>query len=420
MPLKEKPNKVGQHLLIIGFVWPEPNSSAAGSRMIQLIKLFKDFGYEITFACAAKTTSNTFNLNQLGIDTADIKLNDSSFDTFIATLNPDVVIYDRFMIEEQYGWRVCEQCPQTLRILDTEDFHGLRKARALALKANTKVLPEHLYNDTTKREIAALLRCDLSLVISEAEMKILSSTFKIDERLLHYLPFLVSPISKAEQQHLPEFNERSHFITVGNFLHPPNYDAVLHLKHQIWPLVKSKLKKAELHIYGAYGSEKVQQLHNPEEGFIIKGYTEDINEVMKKAKVCLAPLRFGAGLKGKIIDAIQNGTPCAMTTIAAEGMFGDLPPNGCVEDDVLQFAQQCVTLYESEALWNRCQLNGFKIISERFNKRHFHQALHHRLEALQQNIDTHRENNFIGQVLQHQSLQSSRYLSKWIEEKNKR
>jgi len=406
-------------LLIIGFVWPEPKSSAAGSRMLQLIEQFLNQNFEITFACAAKTSDNTYDLSQLGVKTQTILLNDASFDEFVVQFQPDVVLFDRFMVEEQYGWRVAEHCQNALRILDTEDFHGLRKARELALKASVDVTVEHLQNDTTKREIASIYRCDLSLIISEAEIDILTQQFKIDESLLYYLPFLLEPIQEETINHYPTFEERQHFITIGNFLHPPNYDAVLFLKQSIWPLIRQQLPKAELHIYGAYESQKVTQLHNEKEGFLIKGFVKDVNIVMQQAKVCLAPLRFGAGLKGKLVDAMQNGTPCVMSNIAAEGMFGEVEPNGFIEDNLETFAQKAVELYSKAEVWKPEQNSGFKILNQRFDKANFKDEFAQKIESLSMDLKSHRQNNFIGHILQHQTLQSTKYLSKWIEEKNR-
>lgn len=406
-------------LLIIGLVWPEPKSSAAGSRMLQLVEQFQKQGYEITFACAAKTSQNTFNLSQLGIKTQDILLNDASFDAFILALNPNIVLFDRFMTEEQYGWRLAEHCPTALRILDTEDFHGLRKSRELALKAGEEVTVEYLQNDTTKREIASIYRCDLSLIISEAEIEILTKQFKIDRDLLYYLPFLLEPITDMKIKELPSFTERQHFITIGNFLHPPNYDAVLYLKKNVWPLIRKQLPKAELLIYGAYESQKVSQLHNEKQGFLIKGFIQDVNEVMQKAKVCLAPLRFGAGLKGKLVDAMQNGTPCIMSSIAAEGMFGNLKANGFVEDSTEVFAEKSVELYLNAETWISRQEHGFKVLNKRFSKIDFQSDFKSRISELLKDLQYHRQKNFIGNLLQHQMLQSTKYMSKWIEEKNR-
>ena len=406
-------------LLVIGFVWPEPKSSAAGTRLLQLVEQFLKQDYEVTFVSSAKTSNKTFDLKSIGVSTQSIELNNTSFDDFIRDLNPTIVVFDRFMTEEQYGWRIAENCPNAIRILDTEDFHGLRKARELALKESEICTTKHLQNDITKREIASIYRCDLSLIISEAEINILTKDFKIDKSLLYYLPFLLEPISVEDTIQLPVFEERNHFITIGNFLHAPNYDSILYLKQTIWPLIKTQLPDAQLHIYGAYESQKVTQLHNKNEGFLIKGFAEDVKDVMQNAKVCLAPLRFGAGLKGKLIDAMVNGTPSVMSAIAAEGMFGNQDPQGFIEDDASDFAQKAVALYTQKSVWEQKQSIGYGIINLRFSSAIFKTDFKSKIEWLRANLTSHRQNNFMGQLLMHHSLKSTKYMSKWIEEKNK-
>ncbi len=409
---------MNKNLLIIGFVWPEPKSSAAGGRMMQLIQAFQSENYKITFASPCSKSDNAFNLNSIGVNQIVIELNNSSFDTFVNELNPDIVMFDRFMMEEQFGWRVAEQCPDALRILDTEDLHCLRKGRQQAFKDNKPFDDSYLFNDTAKREIASIYRCDLSLIISEAEIEILKHKFKVDKNLLLYLPFMIDEVSCEEQENLPKFHDRHHFITIGNFLHEPNYNATLYLKETIWPLIKKDLPKAEMHIYGAYASRKVNQLHNEKDGFLIKGFANDVSSVMQQAKLCLAPIRFGAGLKGKLIDAMRNGTPCITTTIGAEGIYGNYSPNGFIEDDAQKFANKAVELYKNELLWNENQKNGFQIINERFNKIRLQREFLTSIEETIKNIQNKRSNNFTGQMLFHHTLQSSKYLSKWIEEKN--
>lgn len=406
-------------LLIIGFVWPEPKSSAAGIRMLQLIHVFLDMAYEITFASACGKTNNAFDLSDLGIAVKDIQINDSSFDVFLNAFKPNMVLFDRFMSEEQFGWRVAEQCPYALRVLDTEDLHCLRKGRYQALKARKTFNDYYLFNDYAKREIASIYRCDLTLMISEVEMQILKDRFKISEHLLCYVPFMMPIINKETCQHLPNFEAREHFVTIGNFMHPPNYDAVLFLKQKIWPLIRKHLPKAELHIYGAYISQKAQQLHNKNEGFFVKGFAKDIDEVMRKAKVCFAYLRFGAGLKGKLIDAMQNGVPCTMSSIAAEGMFGSLEPNGIIEDELEAFVAKTVALYNDELLWNIAQQNGFRVLEERFESNQHKAVLQNTVLAIFQNLERHRLDNFIGGMLMYHTMQSTKFMSRWIEEKKK-
>ncbi|WMI64571.1 glycosyltransferase [Aestuariibaculum sp. YM273] len=410
---------MSKQLLIIGFVWPEPKSSAAGSRMMQLIHFFQSEHYEITFASSCAKTDNAVNLEEFGINQVFIELNNSSFNAFVKDLNPDVVVFDRFMTEEQFGWRVAQECPGALRILDTEDLHCLRKGRHQAFKDKQPFSKTYLFNDIAKREIASIYRCDLTLMISEAEINLLTSEFKVPRNLLVYLPFLLDNISEEHILKVPTFEKRQHFITIGNFLHEPNYNAVLYLKETIWPLIRKQLPHAEMHIYGAYASQKVNQLHNTKDGFLIKGFANDVHQVMQQAKVCLAPLRFGAGLKGKLVDAMQNGTPCIMSNIAAEGMFGELEANGCIEDDPKVFAEKAVDLYQNKILWKAKQQNGFNIINSRFKAEIHQMAFSKVIQKTNDNLEQHRLSNFTGQMLQHHSMQSTKFMSKWIEEKNK-
>ncbi len=406
-------------LLIIGFVWTEPKSSAAGSRMMQLIEVFQSQNYQITFVSPCAKNDNAFDLKSIDVKTYSIELNNSSFDSFVKELNPDVVMFDRFMMEEQFGWRVTEQCPNALKILDTEDLHCLRKGRQQAFKDNNLFDKSYLFNDIAKREIASIYRSDLSLIISETEIHILKTQFKVDESLLTYLPFVLENVKEKTISNFPKFEDRQHFITIGNFLHEPNYNGVLYLKEIIWPLIRKELPKADLYIYGAYTPQKVNQLHNKKEGFIVKGFAEDVNEVMQQAKVCLAPIRFGAGLKGKLFDAMQNGTPCITTTIGAEGVYGDLAPNGFIENNTVAFAEKAVALYLENHLWNKKQQNGFKIINQRFSKNEYQKKFIIIVEKAIEKLFEKRKNNFTGQMLQHHTMQSTKFMSRWIEEKNK-
>jgi glycosyltransferase involved in cell wall biosynthesis len=409
-----------KHLLIIGFVFPEPASSAAGSRMMQLIDLFKSQGFQITFASPASDSEFAVDIEKLAIKKVSIILNDASFDHFVTELNPDIVLFDRFMMEEQFGWRVSENCPNAIRILDTEDLHCLRLARQNAWKLNVPFENEMLFNDVAKREIASILRCDLSLIISEFEMDILQNIFQISPAILHYLPLFIDEELFNKRQSLPTFNERKHFIFIGNFLHEPNWNAVLYLKESIWTKIKEKLPETELHIYGSYSSQKVLNLRNQLQGFIIKNRAEEVYEAMKTAKVCLAPLRFGAGIKGKLLDAMIGGTPNGTTSIGAESMHGKLPWSGFISDDIDDFVASAVELYTNEISWKQAQINGFEICEKRYLKKIFESDFSELINQIEKNIVKRRQNNFMGEILKHHTVASTRYMSKWIEEKNKK
>ena len=403
-------------MLIIGFVWPEPNSSAAGTRMMQLIAIFQNIGYQITFVSTALNSEFSENLSDFNLNVAQIHLNDSSFDSFVAKLNPNIVLFDRFMTEEQFGWRVSEHCPHAMKILDTEDLHSLRLSRHEAVKNRKNFIPDDLLtSEHAKREIASMYRCDLSLFVSEFEINLVRNVFTIPESLVYYVP-----IFGERHDLVPSFDNRSDFVFVGNFLHEPNWDAVNYLKEKIWPLLHQLLPDAKMLVYGAYATQKVVQLHNPKQHFYIMGRTESAVEVVKNAKVVLAPLRFGAGIKGKLIEAMQCGTPSITTSIGSESMHGGLPWNGFIEDDIDKFVERAVQVYTDKTVWNQVQENGFTILEKRYSKDDFVLGFNEVVAEIENDLVAHRKRNFIGAMLQHSFHASTKYMSKWIEEKNKK
>jgi len=408
-----------QKVLLISSVWIEPNSSAAGSRMLQLIEVFQSQNWKITYTSTASKSDYAFDLSTLGIDYISIQLNNSNFDNLLKRLQPTIVVFDRFITEEQFGWRVAEICPNTLRVLDTEDLHCLRKAREITLKNNTLFQEKDiLKTEIAKREIASILRCDISLIISTYEMKILQNLFKIDIDLLHYIPFLLDSISTNFNQ-TPSFEERTHFYFVGNFLHKPNVDAVLFLKNKIWPKLAAKLPKAELHIYGAYPTQQITELENKKERFLIKGRATNLQQIIQQSRVCLAPLRFGAGIKGKLIEAMQNGTPSITTNIGSEAMHKNLKWSGIIANNIDEIVDAAYKLYTDKNIWKIAQQNGAEIINQVYNKEEHAASLLQKIKSTQKNLKNHRLNNFIGELLQYHTLKSTKYLSKWIEAKSK-
>lgn len=420
-------------VLFIGLVWPEPTSSAAGKRIIQLVEFFLDRGDQVIFSSAASKSDASFDFSELmnpeslrgdtkkqsqkPVTEIPIELNSSSFNSFIQELQPNIVVYDRFVTEEQFGWRVAQECSNCIQILDTEDLHFLRSAREKAFK---KKEPINLHNEITIREIASILRCDLSLIISDFEMNLLQNEFNISAELIHYLPFLVTPshCEGSEVISLNDYEQRKDFIFIGNFIHEPNWQTVLYLKKEIWPKLRKEIPSAKLNIYGAYPSQKVWDLHNEKEGFLVHGKAENAIEEIAKARILLAPLPFGAGQKGKFIDAMQAGTPIATNSIGAESMFSDSIP-GIIEDDENEFIQKSIELYYDENLWINSQKIGFKILKEKFDKDKFEQEFHKRILDLQLNSNELRKRNFIGQILKHNSNNALKFMSLWIQEKNK-
>lgn len=406
-------------ILIIGFVWPEPNSTAAGSRMLQLLLFFKDNNYQITFASIAQASNYSLDLEVLGILTKNILLNDSGFDLFLQELNPEIVLFDRFLTEEQFGWRVAKNSPNALRILDTEDLHSLRSVRLEFQKNNiTASIADWKQAKITKREIASIYRCDLSLIISSYEMDLLIKEIKIDEKLLLHLPFMLDSIEESDKMQWSPFEDRKDFICIGNGKHAPNIDAIRWLKNEIWPLVRKQLPTVNLRIYGAYLPESILQLHQPKEGFLVFGRAEKAKEVLGEARVSLAPLRFGAGIKGKLVDSMICGTPSVTTDVGIEGMRADLPWSGKVSNDAHTLAKNAIALYDNRELWTKCQNNGVTIINQLYDKRKLQGHLLKRINETINNLVEYRTTNFIGSMLMHHSMASTKYMAKWIESKN--
>ncbi len=444
-------------LVVLGYVWPEPNSSAAGRRMLSLLQLYRRQGWQIIFASPAEQGPHRFDLSQWQIEERQIPLNDSAFDQWLSELQPDVVLFDRFMLEEQFGWRVEACCPNALRLLDSEDLHCLRQARQHAYQAQRPLQHSDLFNEMAQREIAAMLRCDLTLTISEAEMALLGSVFQVPATQLLYCPFLLEAPLLAPGA---DFNARQHFVSIGNFRHEPNWQSVLWLKQQIWPLLRAQLPSAELHIYGAYPPPKATALHAPKQGFFIKGWADDAHQVLQQARVCLAPLTFGAGLKGKFIDAMQTGTPSVTTAIGAEGMClpataaaqneddlttvvpartdmtGAVPFNrsetadstgeensalwaGLIGETPSDIAAAAVLLYQNQALWHAKQQLGYQILQRKFARASLEPMIWQRLEFVRTHLESHRAQHFYGAMLRFHHHRSTRFMGQWIEAKTK-
>jgi len=408
-------NKELKKILIIGKVWPEPTSSAAGTRMMQLIHHFIDEGDQVTFVSSAKDSFYQEDLAKLDISCSFVQLNDSSFNKFIEKLDPQIVIFDRFMTEEQFAWRVMDTCPNAIRVLNTEDLHFLREARHKALKRG-KPMREHqdlenLRSDLQLRELAAIYRSDISLMVSDFEVKLLNEAYQIPLEKVVHLPIYATD-SKDD---LPAFEDRENFVFIGNFWHEPNWDAVRYLKSTIWPLILKKVPKAKLTIYGAYCSEKVYQLANERERFLVKGRADDALDVVSQSRVSLAPIRFGAGIKGKLLESMVCGTPSVTTTIGAEGMT-DGEWGGFIEDSPEAFAERAAQLYLDQQEWGKAQERGFKLLQKRFTKKQFTEQLTQCLEELN-DLKAHRNKSLVSLILQKESHQASRYMSIWIEEK---
>jgi len=399
------------NIVFIGKTWPDSSASAAGTRILDIIGVLKPHSETVHFASSAIRQDTCDRLDDLVCH--NIELNHDSFNDWITEINPDLVIFDRFMIEEQFGWRVSQCCPKAIRVLDTSDFHGLRHAREQAIKSGGT--PD-IFNDISLREYAAIARCDLTLMISNYEVTLLTDQFSISRDCLWHLPFL----QKApDRQSVNGFAGRNHVMFVGGFKHAPNVDAVRWLYNAIWPLVRKQLADVECHIYGPYAPESITQLHQPKKGFFIKNRAEDIRITMQNYRLNLATLRYGAGNKGKVIDGWVTGTPTITTQIAAEGMSGNTNLLPRPSDEPESIARQIITLFTDEPAWNNARDRGIELLLENNDPSLHAELLIQKLTDISDNLDNYRHRNMLGRLLQKQQFRAEEYMSRWIDLKNR-
>jgi glycosyltransferase involved in cell wall biosynthesis len=223
------------------------------------------------------------------------------------------------------------------------------------------------------------------------------------------------------------YEDRCDFITVGGFKHPPNVDSIRLLKQRIWPRIRSYLPTARLHVYGAYPTNEILSMHNIDEGFVVHGHVDDdtLNQALMEKRVCLAPLRFGAGIKGKIVDSWGCGLPVVTTPIGAEGMStsdgGQSRQNdrddwgGYIASNEEDFVQASLRLYTSKELWSQSQRKGVELFNILFNKEHNLSVIDEAMGNAMMNLHERRRQDITGQLLWHQSNRSTEYFSKWIE-----
>ncbi|KAL3151647.1 hypothetical protein ABBQ38_012636 [Trebouxia sp. C0009 RCD-2024] len=290
-----------------------------------------------------------------------------------------------------------------------------------------------------QRELASIHRSDLTLVCSPYELTLLRDVYSIPHNKLCSAPFFTSA-----QPHQQPFSSREHFMTIGTWKHPPNRDGVHWLCLHIWPAIRQQLPHAQLHIYGAHMSGAAQQYHKPAAGVHVKGFAPSL-DIMQQYRVCLAPLRFGAGLKGKIVDSWAHGTPVCTTPMGAEGMFPATSHSpegfptaeaGCdathgsnmgwgglwTATDAEEFAANAVRMYTSEEEWHVWQQRGFELLHSLYNKADRLKTVQEAISTAVANQEQRRRQDFVGQMLWSQQLRATEYFSRWIElkEQNKR
>jgi len=300
---------VKRKLLIIAHLWPESNTTAAGEHLLALIQSFKYAKYQVHFGCTADKTPLGDSFNEDAIKVHKITLNCNSFDELLLDLRPEVILFDRFISEEQFGWRVYKNLPQCCTLLNTEDLHSLRLSRSNGKEEEWET------TDTFKREIASFYRVDKVLIISREEINKLTALLPSIGSKLIYTPLIV------HRREIATTNNRKpwSFVFFGSGKHPGN-KATLHRILEMWPNILKIQPESSLIIFGAYYTESLMIKAKKLKQVSFLGWVEDLDTILINYQFLLSPTPFGAGLKGKILQSINNGVICLCTSLASEGI----------------------------------------------------------------------------------------------------
>ena len=271
----------------------------------------------------------------------------------------DVIVLCRHYIAAGYIDAVRSLAPRARIVFDTVDLHYLREQRLAELEQSASLAAAAA--TTRRQELGVIARADITLVVSPVEQELLATEAPgADVRVL-------SNIHELRPDPRP-WAERQGLIFVGGFRHPPNVDAVNWFVAGVWPAVRAQLPGVELSIVGSNMPAAIRDL--AVEGVRVLGYVEDIDPLLDAARISIAPLRYGAGVKGKINQAMAFGLPVVATAMAAEGMGLREGEELLVAESAQAFADAVVRLYGDEALWQRLAEGGRDNVRRHFSRAH--------------------------------------------------
>lgn len=408
-------------ILLAPYVWPESSASAAGLRTDLVLEALLEAQFSVECISFCRSNPARERLETLGIRTHIVDPNDSAqAEAVIRRVSPDVVIFDRFVMEEQWGWRVKEWAPEAIRVIDMQDFHALRKSRASAIEAGMQIGELAKWDqEALLREISSILKSDLTLVLSKFEFELLEKKMGVSRELLHYSPF-----GFAVPKQLSRPSDRRHIRWIGNGKHLPNVDGLKWFLTAIWPTLYPSLPQGcHLQIAGAYFSKEFKEWVEQIPRVEWMGQVESAEHFLGQAQVAIAPLRFGAGLKGKVCMSMMVGTPTVTTSIGAEGISSD-PSELKISDDPDLFSAlilEVVSLFNQKTEeWQSLSRSGQNCVKREFDRERVKKTLIETLKKAYAERYERRERNLIGQILWREQYRSSEFFSRWIEAKRLR
>jgi len=255
-------------------------------------------------------------------------------------------------------------------VFDTVDLHFLREAREAELRGDEALRRQA--EETKRLELALCRTADRTLVVSRYEKEMLEGLGLKQVELL--------PTVHQLEERGPGFAERQDLMFIGSFQHPPNEDAVLWFVEEIWPLIRRELPGVRFWVVGSSPTPRIKALHSDE--IRVTGYVPEVAPYFRRSRVFVAPLRYGAGFKGKVGQALSFGLPSVLTSVAAEGLGARDGEEILLADRAPEFARAVVRLYQDPELWERLSRQGQALIARHFSPQAVRRTLERMLSEL--------------------------------------
>ena len=349
-----------RQVLVIDALTPQPDRDSGSLRLVNLMRLLIDEGAHVVFLPANRSADGDYTraLQQLGVECWHAP-HAARLPTWAREHGPrfDVVLVSRHYVASEFFPLLRRHAPQARLLFDTVDLHYLRERRAAELSGDAAGL--RAAAATRARELALIRQADATLVVSEVERQLLaedapSARVRVLSNLHEVAPAGSGPEARAD------------LLFVGGFRHPPNGDAVRWFVHDVFPAIRAQLPDVALHCIGGDVPEDIARLAEVP-GVHVHGHVPDLAPWLARCRVSVAPLRYGAGVKGKVNHAMAHGLPVVATAAAVEGMHLRDGEDALVADDAPAFAAAVVQLYRDAALWATLAENGRRNVAMHFS-----------------------------------------------------
>ena len=353
--LLARERQVKKRAIVIDVTAPKPDQDSGSVDTVNYIKLLQKLGYKVTFFPDDLQHGGRYaeSLQRLGVECLFSPYVDS-VTAHLETMGTyyDLAIVNRVDIASKYIKPLRRYCPHAKIIFNTVDLHFLREERQAEIEGSAKL--KKAACKTKALEQMAMEHSDATILISSFEKEVIQNEWP-------HIRAVTIPYVREAPGCLTPFSARSGIVFIGGFKHLPNVDAALYFAHEIWPIVHASIPQAEFHIVGSNMVPEIQALERIP-GIVIDGHVADLGSVFNHCRVSVAPLRFGAGIKGKIGTSLGFGVPCVATAVAAEGMQLLNHRDVLIGTDPAEFAAAVIRVYSDESLWQQLSKNGIEFM----------------------------------------------------------